>query len=452
MGKERNHKYPWSYLSEPGRLVLAATLAGVLAGVSACLLKYGVDWLGLHITSLFGSGYSFLSFLIFPFLGMLLAVWYQKGVGENLSHGTDIISRRLRDHRVRVPRNMMWTPVLGCLLTVGFGASAGAESPAALSGASIASRAGGWFRLPGNYVRILLACGAGAGIAGIFKSPVGGMLFTIEILRIEMSAVASISLVCSCMAAYTTAYVMSGFTWDVSFIPDAPFEPSRLGWILLLGLFCGFYSVYYRQTEKWVIRQLAKVRNIWKKALVAGAAVSLVVFLLPPMYGEGYKVVSGLVSGNANVLTMDSLFFSGETEAWILLLAVTAMLLFKGMAVGAVNYGGGVAGEFAPTLFAGALAGYLFATVLNMAFGLDLPVANFALIGMGAVMAGVIKAPLMAIFIAVEISDSYRYILGFIFAACASYMVVVLSESLWNKTPPAVAASPETVRSQDNSR
>ncbi len=327
MGKERNYKYPWSYLSEPGRLVLAATLAGVLAGVSACLLKYGVDWLGLHITTLFGSGHTYLSFLIFPLLGMLLSVWYQKGTGENLAHGTDIISRRLRDHRARVPRNMMWTPVLGCLLTVGFGASAGAESPAALSGASIASRAGGWFRLPGNYVRILLACGAGAGIAGIFKSPVGGMLFTIEILRIEMSAVASISLVCSCMAAYTTAYVMSGFTWDVSFIPDAPFEPSRLGWILLLGLFCGFYSVYYRQTEKWVIRQLAKVRNIWKKALVAGAAVSLVVFLLPPMYGEGYKVVSGLVSGNANVLTMDSLFFSGETEAWILLLAVTAMLL-----------------------------------------------------------------------------------------------------------------------------
>ncbi len=436
-------------LSEQARLVFAATIAGVLAGLSACLLKYGIDEIGVKVTSHLTGNYGNLLLLIFPLIGIMLSVLYQRATKEDLAHGSAIIERRLQNGNLNVKRNMMWTPILGCILTIGFGGSAGAESPAALSGASIGSRAGGWFGLSKESVRILFACGAGAGIAGIFKSPVGGMLFTIEVLQVSLSAVAAISLVCSCMAAYSTAYVMSGFTWDVTFNAAIPFEPSRLGWILLLGLFCGLYSVYYRRSEKWIAGLLKKINNKWKKALIAGTVMSIMVYLLPPMFGEGFGIVSGLVNGDFHVMSFDSPFISTRAGLDMLIIATLVILLLKGIAVGIVNYGGGVAGEFAPTLFAGALAGFMFALALNHFFGLDLPVANFALIGMGAVMAGVIKAPLMAIFVATEISDSYSYILGFILAAGVSYLVVVLCSGA-NKPDHTNNTNAEDKESKEN--
>lgn len=416
--------------NESWRIILAATVAGVFAGLGACALKEGTRLVVTLISYGKSTEWGNSLYLFFPFAGLCLSVLYQTAIGENLSRGTFIIKEQLKRRRVLLPRNMMWTPLVGCMLTIGMGCSAGSEGPAALAGAAIGSRAGRWFRLPHEYDRILLACVAGAGIAGIFKSPVGGMLFSIEVLGVGLSAVAAIALFSSCLAGYCTAYVISGFRWEVAFDHAVPFDPAHLGWIALLGIFCGVYSLYYRYTGEKVAKWFNSIRNRWRKATIAGIGMSLIVFLLPPMYGEGYGVMSDLVNGVDQVLRYYSPFYSTASSENTLMLIVVVMLLLKGMAVAATNYGGGVAGSFAPTLFSGALVGYLFATVLNLVFGVELPIANFALIGLAGVMAGVIKAPLMAIFIAAEISDSYSYILGFILVSAISYLFVTMAPKL----------------------
>lgn len=271
-------------------------------------------------------------------------------------------------------------------------------------------------------MRILLGCGAGAGIAGIFKSPVGGMLFTIEVLRMELSATAMTALVSSCLAAFSSAYILSGFTWDVGFAGRGTFDPSHIGWMALLGLVCGIYSLYYNKTLTLTAKFLSRISNRWKRAAIAGTALSLMVFLLPPMFGEGYGVVDIIINHLDTPFFGLSPFSHAALNPTVSLTLIAAILLLKGMAVGAVNYGGGVAGQFAPTLFAGCLVGYLFATTAN-ACGVSLPTANFALMGMAAVMAGTIKAPMMAVFIAAEISDSYSFILGFILVSVIAYII-----------------------------
>lgn len=408
-------------LPEPAVIISMAICVGLLAGCATTLLKRGIAWIG-RFASAGNPAEPGWFLLLLPLAGIMLAVLYQKTVGEDLSHGTDQLNKRIKTGRVSMKRNMIWNPLLACLITVGLGGSAGSEGPSAVSGAAIGSRAAKWAGLSPKAMRILLGCGAGAGIAGIFKSPVGGMLFTIEVLRMELSATAMVALVSSCLASFTSAYVLSGFTWDVGFAGRGTFDPAHIGWIALLGLVCGLYSLYYNKTQAATARGLARIKNPWTKALAAGSALSLMVFLLPPMFGEGYGIISDIINNTGAHLFSFSPLYKETLHPSFMLACVAGVLLLKGIAVGAVNYGGGVAGEFAPTLFAGCLTGYLFATLMRMA-GIDLPVDNFALMGMAGVMAGTVKAPMMAVFIAAEISDSYSFILGFILVAVISFVI-----------------------------
>ncbi len=407
-------------MPEPAAIITAAVIAGSLAGCASFLLKSGISRLG-HLLTAHLAGDIWLM-LLFPLAGMAMSVAYQKLAGEDLSRGTDQLKERIGSGRFSMKRSLMWNPLVACLITVGFGGSAGSEGPCAVSGAAIGSRAAKWFGLSPRAMRILLGCGAGAGIAGIFKSPVGGMLFTIEVLRMELSATAMTALVSSCLAAFSSAYILSGFTWDVGFAGRGTFDPSHIGWMALLGLVCGIYSLYYNKTLTLTAKFLSRISNRWKRAAIAGTALSLMVFLLPPMFGEGYGVVDIIINHLDTPFFGLSPFSHAALNPTVSLTLIAAILLLKGMAVGAVNYGGGVAGQFAPTLFAGCLVGYLFATTAN-AYGVSLPTANFALMGMAAVMAGTIKAPMMAVFIAAEISDSYSFILGFILVSVIAYII-----------------------------
>lgn len=410
----------WGRMPEPAAIITAAVIAGSLAGCASFLLKSGIAQLG-HLLTAHLAGDIWLM-LLFPLAGMVMSVAYQKLAGEDLSRGTDQLKERIGSNRFSIKRSLMWNPLVACLITVGFGGSAGSEGPSAVSGAAIGSRTAKWFGLSPRAMRILLGCGAGAGIAGIFKSPVGGMLFTIEVLRMELSATAMTALVSSCLAAFSSAYILSGFTWDVGFAGRGTFDPSHIGWMALLGLVCGIYSLYYNKTLTLTAKFLSRISNRWKRAVIAGTALSLMVFLLPPMFGEGYGVVDIIINHLDTPFFGLSPFSHAALNPTVSLTLIAAILLLKGMAVGAVNYGGGVAGQFAPTLFAGCLVGYLFATTAN-ACGVSLPTANFALMGMAAVMAGTIKAPMMAVFIAAEISDSYSFILGFILVSVIAYTI-----------------------------
>ncbi|MDE5808070.1 MAG: chloride channel protein, partial [Muribaculaceae bacterium] len=271
--------------------------------------------------------------------------------------------------------------------------------------------------------------GARPGLAGIFKSPVCGALFTMEVLGLELSTFPVIALVAACLISSCTALAFGGFSFDLKFVDYISFNPSNVIWMCLLGLFCGLYSIYYNVTKQWMGSFLNKLSNPWFRAILGGMFLSAAIFFFPSLFGEGYTIVDKLINLRPSELLSYSPFYTGLSTAGLLMIITAGVLLLKGMMVAATINGGGVAGDFAPTLFAGCLAGYLFGMMMNTWFGFALPVENFALLGMAGVMTGTIKAPLMAIFITAEMSNSYQFMFGFLIVATVSYGVV----KLWDR-------------------
>lgn len=410
---------------------MGAAIVGVMAGIATSMLKHMIAWIGLLISKCIRpSGFNW-EIMLFPLLGVMLAIFFQKKiVKEDLAHGTKLIKARMLSGNYYFPDNLMWNPLLACWMTVGFGGSAGAEGPSAYSGGAIGSCVARWLGISSDGMRILVGCGAGAGIAGIFKAPVGGVLFTLEVLNMPMVTVAVMSLVVACLCSFATSYVISGFHWNTSFTAAVPFDPHHLVWFMILGVFCGLYCIYYNHTRHVTAKALGKISSVWVKGLSSGLWLAIMVFLFPALFGEGYQIMTGMINHDDSTLFVYSPFFrESGGYVWTVVL-IAAILLIKGVAVAAANYGGGVAGEFAPTLFAGSLAGYLFAIVANHLFGVGLPPGTFALVGMAGVMAGSVGAPLMSIFIAAECTASYTFLLAFMFTAAISYIVVVSFETL----------------------
>lgn len=362
-------------------------------------------------------------FLIFPVAAILLSTLYQYILKENLEHGTEQLKHRLTIRNFQFKRNHTVSPLVGCLLTVGLGASAGAEGPSAFSGAAIGDRTAKWFRLSPYAARILFGCGAAAGIAGIFKSPVGGIMFAIEILRMEFTVLGLMAVTCASLTSFSIGYILSGYTWNVTLLHPQDFVPGHLLWVVLLGIVCGTYSIYYDYTQKLAGKFFKNINNRWIRAIICGTMLAVVIFLLPSMFGEGYDVVAHVVNGDKTPLLIYSPFYDEASKTPFLLLGIAAVLLLKGAAVGATNSGGGVAGEFAPTIFAGCLMGFLFAIIANQFLGAEILPEDFALIGTAAVMAGTLRAPVMSIFIAAEIANRYNFILAFILASAVSFFV-----------------------------
>ncbi len=412
---------------EGGTLIVAATVTGTLAGLGTFFLRRGMEliagmsrfWLVPDRVNLI-----FLALLAIAIFG---AVFYQKVIGENLAGSTGQIRSRFASGNYDFKRNHIFSPLIGCLVTVGFGGSAGAEGPCAFSGAAIGSKIAKMFRMSPQSVRILFGCGAAAGISGIFKSPIGGLFFAVEVLKMEMTVVGIVAVTFACLAAFCAAYVLGGYVWNVQIMTDMIFIPEHFGWIALLGVACGIYSIYYCNTQDFASRFFKSIGNIWLRAAICAVGLGVMIMILPAMFGEGYNIVSDLVNGIDRTLLEFGPFYKDFDRMPLVLCIVGVMLLLKGAAVGAVNSGGGVAGEFVPTIFAGALLGFMFATIANMC-GHALPVDNFVLIATAAVMAGTIKAPLMAIFIAAEVSDRYGFLLGFLLAAGISFAI----SKLWD--------------------
>lgn len=412
-------KFVWPHAAT---IISVAMLAGIIAGIGTFFLRKGMAWILTMSENVLVADRLNWWFLLLLFISIFGAVFYQKMVGEDLSDSTGQIRMRLQRGDFTFRGNHLFSPLVGCLITMGFGASAGAEGPCAFSGAAIGSRLAKAFKMSPKDIYILFGCGAAAGIAGIFKSPIGGLFFAIEVLRMEMTVIGIVSATIACLGAFSSAYVLEGYTWNIMVPVDMQFIPEHFGWIALLGAVCGIYSIYYCKTNEIAGNFFKGIRNVWIRAGICALGLGVMIMLLPAMFGEGYDIVTDMVNGIDDTLVKYGPFYSADIRENILIMAVVIMLLLKGAAVGAVNNGGGVAGEFVPTIFAGALLGYLFATVANHC-GLNLPVENFVLTGTAAVMAGTIKAPLMSIFIAAEVSDRYGFLLGFVLAASLSYII-----------------------------
>lgn len=405
--------------------VLIGVCIGLISGVMAWVLKMLIAGTSHILSSIPSTGAGMPILLILPLAGILLSVAYQQFVlRRNIEHGTERVKQQLDAGKTRLGRTLIYAPIIASTLTLGFGGSAGSEGPIATSSAAVGSAVGRIFGLPKSQMRLMIGIGAGAGIAGIFKAPLGGALFTIEVLMLEMTTLSMIALIISCIASSMTAYTLSAWTYDINVTSPVAFEPSILPYVIIFGVLCGAYSLYYSAVSEKLRRFFEKRKNIWTRAIISGAILSVLIFIFPMLYGEGYASLTKLLNGSRSIMSEGSIFRIADSDIALQIVLIAGMLLAKPAAACSSNSGGGVAGDFAPTLFAGGIFGFLFATTINAAFGLELTTAGFAYIGMAGVMAGAIRAPLMAIFLAAEMCDGYQLFLPLLIAATISFCIV----------------------------
>ena len=421
-------------------LILLAFITGLVTGTAAFILKTTVRWVSHPIASHLAAGHANWLLLVAPLIGIILAGLYQRHILHKfIWHGTDRLNRAIADRRYYLAPDLTYSPIIASTLTLGFGGSAGSEGPIAYTGAAIGSNIARFCGVSTETVRIMLACGASAGIAGIFKAPVGGVLFSLEVLSIALTPHAIIALFASSVTAALTAFLLDGCTTDLVFRNVSALSWQWLPWTPLLGVFCGLYSFYYASIMSRMKRWFGSFSEPMVKNLVSGAILSALVFLFPPLFGEGYDFMTRILAGEVSYFSAFSLFAADDSNLLTTILLAFAIIAVKAFAAASTNSGGGVAGDFAPTLMAGCVGGFFLASLLNLC-GLHLPVADFAFIGMAGVMAGAVRAPFMAIFITVEMTQAYSLLLPVAVVAAISYLIVIFLRHIF-RLPSSLPAT-----------
>lgn len=428
-------------LSERGKLLLLSLLVGLGSGFAAVLLEKGITLIQSYVFPIINKGgFSWVA-VVLPALGMLLSLLITRyAVRDNISHGVTKVLVAVSRNESRIRPHNIWSSLVTSALTIGLGGSVGAEAPIVYTGAAIGSNIGRKFKLSYRGITVLLGCGAAGAIAGIFKAPLAGILFTLEILLFNMSIANMMPLLMSVLTATVVSYLFTGPVTPFA-CTLAPFDFAKMPFYLVLGAFCGLCSLYFTRTTLRLEDRFARIRSPWVRWAVGAAGVGLCILFFPPLFGEGYNFLGALLNG-------ESWNFDGESplafmlgSAWGVPLFVLLVMLFKVVSMTLTNSGGGVGGTFGPTLFVGGLAGFVVSRSLSLA-GFPLPEQNFVLVGMAGLMAGVMQAPMTAIFLIAEITGGYDLLLPLILCSAVSFGVTRIWEkySIYTKR---IAASGE---------
>ncbi|MDE6238448.1 MAG: chloride channel protein [Muribaculaceae bacterium] len=418
------------HVKERDFILFVAFLVGICGGVAAILLKTAIHFISSALTSRVNISAGNYVYIILPAIGVVLsALFVRYIVKDNISHGVTRVLYAISQNKSRLKRHNIWTSIVASSVTIGFGGSVGAEGPIVFTGAAIGSNIGRLFRMSPRTLMILVGCGAAAGIAGIFKAPIAGMLFTLEVLMLDLTAVSVMPLLIASITSATLAYIYTGYDFEFFFIQSEEFYMAKVPYAVVLGVFCGFVSLYFTKVMNMMENFFHKFKNRWNKTLVGCIILSALVFIFPPLYGEGYGSIIGLLNGDPSSIVNGSLFYGDRNQVWFIILFIALIILTKAFATSATNGAGGVGGTFAPSLYVGCMAGFLFAYVVNLiGFDTALSTKNFALIGMAGVMAGVMHAPLMAIFLTAELTGGYDLFLPLLIVSTISYGTIKIFE------------------------
>lgn len=411
-------------------LLIVSFLVGVCTALAAILLKNMIHFIQGTLTgSLSGEGASYL-FLIYPVIGIFLSgLFVRYVVRADISHGVTKILYAISQNKSRIKGHNTWSSLVASSVTIGFGGSVGAEAPIVLTGAAIGSNLGRLFRLEQKTLMLLVGCGAAGAVAGIFKAPIAGLVFVIEVLMLDLTMTSVLPLLISSVTAATVSYIFTGTEAMFKFTQTEVFAMERIPYVLILGIFCGLVALYFTRTMNKVEGVFRKLDTWWKKFMLGAVMLSLLIFLLPPLYGEGYDTIELLLAGEFSTLMDNSIFYGIESRYWGILVFLLMILLTKVFASSATNGGGGCGGIFAPSLFLGCIAGFIFAHASNY-FELTtfLPEKNFALLGMAGVMAGVMHAPLTGVFLIAELTGGYDLFLPLMIVSIGSYITIIMFE------------------------
>ncbi len=404
-------------------------LVGLFSGLAAVILKNTIHFTHHLLTEGFYLDNLNWLYLAYPMLGILITFLFVRYfIKDDIGHGITKILYSFSKKGGNLKAHNSYSSIIASTFTIGFGGSVGAEAPIVLSGASIGSWLGRLFHLNYQTITLLIACGSAGAIAGIFKAPIAGVMFTLEVLMLDLTMVSIVPLLISSVTATTVAYFFLGKGAEFAFHLESPFLLNTLPYYALLGIVGGLVSLYLTHANMFVEGKIAKITNPWFKWLAGGLILSLLIFLFPPLYGEGYGTITALLSGNTDLLFQSSIFYSFKDNYLVILGFLFLLIVFKIVATAATNGGGGVGGIFAPTLFVGGVTGFFLVRILNSFNRVSLPESHFTLVGMAALMAGVMHAPLTAIFLIAEITNGYGLFIPLILTSTISYITIMYFE------------------------
>ncbi len=431
-------KAPLQALSERNQILILSLLVGVCSGLAAVLLLKLIDGIRALVGMLSGGAAYDWQNLVTPGIGMLLSLLLVKYVvRDNISHGVTKVLVAISKNESRIKPHNMWSSVAASSITIGMGGSVGAEAPIVYTGAAIGSNFARFLGMSYKSMTILLGCGAAGAIAGIFKAPLAGVLFTLEVLMFNMSMSSMVPLLISSVSATVISYVFMGHSFPFQ-CTLVPFSMANIPFYILLGIFGGLCSVYFLRTTLWLEDKVAQMKVTYLKWICCALGLGLLIFLFPQFYGEGYDSLGVLLNGGDIAADTHTVLGFLLKTPWGVPFFFLLVMLLKVFAMALTNAGGGVGGTFGPTLFVGAIAGFFVARTLNLVLagsGLSVPEQNFVLVGMAALMAGVMQAPLTAIFLIAEVSGGYDLFLPLIIAATLSFGTTRLFEkySIYSK-------------------
>ena len=412
-------------------ILVLSFLVGIFTALAALLLKELIHLIQAFLTNNFDTTEANYLYLVYPVVGIFLAgLFVRVVVKDDISHGVTKILYAISRRQGRIKRHNTWSSIIASSITIGFGGSVGAEAPIVLTGSAIGSNLGGIFKMEHRTLMLLVGCGAAGAVAGIFKAPIAGLVFTLEVLMIDLTMSSLLPLLISAVTAATVSYVLTGQEALFRFHLDQPFALNRIPYVILLGVFCGLVSLYFTRAMNSVEGVFAKLRGPYRKLLFGGAMLSVLIFLFPPLYGEGYDTIELLLNGTGEAdweTVMNNSLFYGHGQ--LLLLYLLLIILFKVFASSATNGGGGCGGIFAPSLYLGCIAGFVFSHFSNgFTATTFLPEKNFALLGMAGVMSGVMHAPLTGVFLIAELTGGYDLFLPLMIVSVSSYLTIIVFE------------------------
>ncbi len=404
---------------------ILSLVVGLLSALAAALLKNTIHYTYQILTEGISHESGGYLYLAYPVAGMFLTLLFVRYiVKDNISHGISRVLYAISKKKSYLKTHNIWTSIVASTLTIGFGGSVGAEAPIVLTGSSIGSVIGRFFKLNYRSVTLLIGCGAAGAIAGIFKAPIAGIVFTLEILMLDLTISSIVPLLISSVTAATVAYFLMGDKVLLTFNVTEAFNIANIPWYIVLGIGSGLVSLYFSKMTIFLERRYEKISNVYVRLITGGIVLGVLIFLFPPLYGEGYDSLKMLLQGDISSFASSGIFSSISNNIWTLTLFLSGLVVLKVFASSSTNGAGGVGGIFAPTLFLGGVNGYLIAGLLKNFFNVNLPDNRFVLVGMAGVMAGVMHAPLTAIFLIAEITGGYSLLIPLIITATIAFITV----------------------------
>ncbi len=441
------HRWRYKHITQKQFINILSVIIGLLSGLAAVLIKNLTHIIQYFLESNFIHDIKHAFYFLFPIIGILIVVliiYYI--IKKPVEEGIPAVLYAITKLKGLIPPYQAWASLITAPITVGFGGSVGLEGPTVITGSALSSNFSRLLHLSRKERILMIGAAAAGSMAAIFKAPLAGIMFAVEIFSLDLTMTSLIPLILASVFAILTSFFFMGKNILLHFTLKDGFVLNDIPFFFLLGISSALTSIYFVKAYQWITGYFSRYKNPFKKWFIAGILLGLIIYLFPNLYGEGYEVINHVIINNYHYVVNHSSFHFNHNETYMVILLFVLLVTFKVIAMSLTFSAGGVGGVFAPTLFTGSLSGYVFALLVNYLnlFGIQISYENFALAGMAGAMAGILQAPLTAVFLIVEITGGYDLIVPIMLVSAVSYIISksVLKYNIYAKDLAKINALP----------